>query len=133
MRRNDACVPYSPAQNRMLLLCSSSVVSTAATHSKSHSCVILPRRCCMCSGAIFWAHIRQVVYGCSGQLLDEIAGPIFTIPCEDLFQRAVESQRVQVTGPVLEEECRRIHDEYWDQAQCAVTGEREGAPPQETP
>ena len=33
--------------------------------------------CAMCAGAIYWAGIRTVVFGCSNQTLIEIAGPLF--------------------------------------------------------
>ena len=100
----------------------------------------------MCAGAIFWAHIRQVGFGCSGLLLDEIAGcvsffvfslparllachvhvlccsplsvarvtgPIFEIPCKEIFARSIPGERVLSRGPILEAKCRAIHDQYW--------------------
>jgi tRNA(Arg) A34 adenosine deaminase TadA len=67
--------------------------------------------CAMCTGKMYWAGIRAVVYALSSAELAKLAGPDFLIPCEDLFARAL--QPVQVRGPILLDEAREVHVGYW--------------------
>ena len=67
--------------------------------------------CAMCAGAIFWAGISHVVYGCSAAVLAEIAGGTFAVPCRDLFQYG--DREIKVDGPVLESEGVEIHRNFW--------------------
>jgi tRNA(Arg) A34 adenosine deaminase TadA len=67
--------------------------------------------CAMCSGAVYWAGIRTVVYGCSASALGRIAGGSFVIPCRDIFVRAAFP--TVVIGPVLEAEGAEIHERFW--------------------
>ena len=70
--------------------------------------------CAMCAGKMYWAGIRSVVYGLSGEELAALAGRNFLVPCRDLFQRAIEP--VDVCGPVLVEEARTVHVGFWPPA-----------------
>lgn len=67
--------------------------------------------CAMCTGAIFWAGIPTIVYGCAAVTLHRIAGGDFLIPCRDILARA--SRPTQVIGPLLDEEGAAIHGDYW--------------------
>ncbi|MCP4416371.1 MAG: nucleoside deaminase [Chloroflexi bacterium] len=67
--------------------------------------------CAMCAGAIYWAGITAVVYGCSAEKLGEIAGGSFVIPCREIFSRG--RQTISVTGPILETEGAAIHEGFW--------------------
>ncbi len=67
--------------------------------------------CAMCSGAIYWAGISTVVYGCPEAALGQIAGDDFLMPCRSIF--AAGQRPVRVIGPVLEAEGIAIHTEYW--------------------
>jgi tRNA(Arg) A34 adenosine deaminase TadA len=67
--------------------------------------------CAMCSGAIFWSGIRNVVYACSAERLEEIANGKFMIPCREVFARAEE--KVHVEGPLLEELAVQAHLKFW--------------------
>jgi len=67
--------------------------------------------CAMCTGAIFWAGISQIVYGCSAGLLGEIAGGDFVVPCRDLLKHG--TREISVVGPVLEEQGAAIHRNFW--------------------
>ncbi len=67
--------------------------------------------CAMCAGAIYWAGITAVVYGCSAEKLGEIAGGSFVIPCRELLARGQRS--IIVTGPILETEGAAIHEQFW--------------------
>ncbi len=67
--------------------------------------------CAMCTGAIFWAGISTIVYGCSAGMLGEIAGGAFVVPCRDLLKYG--NRPVNVVGPLLEEQGAAIHRNFW--------------------
>ena len=68
--------------------------------------------CAMCAGAIFWAGIPTVVYGCSAETLGEMAGGSFVIPCRHIF--SFGTREVDVIGPILAEEAVAVHAGFWD-------------------
>ncbi len=67
--------------------------------------------CAMCSGAIYWTGISTVVYGFSAEALGAMAGGGLVIPCREIFARG--ANLVQVIGPILEEEARKVHEGFW--------------------
>ncbi len=67
--------------------------------------------CVMCAGAIFWAGISTVVYGCAAETLGALAGGALVIPCRDIFTRG--NPQVQVIGPILEAEAAQLHQDFW--------------------
>jgi len=67
--------------------------------------------CVMCTGAIYWAGIQTVVYGCSAETLARIAGGSFVFSCWEILARGERPTRV--IGPILEEEGARIHESFW--------------------
>ena len=67
----------------------------------------------MCCGAIHWAGIPRVVFGCSSATLGKIVGSSdFQVPCREVFSRSAQPV-VEVVGPVLEEEAVAVHKGYW--------------------
>ncbi|WP_165776970.1 nucleoside deaminase [Paremcibacter congregatus] len=70
--------------------------------------------CAMCAGAIYWAGIGQIVYGCSAARLNEIAGASLACHCQEIYQGAVDAPKVQ--GPVLEDNAVQQHLDYWTTA-----------------
>ncbi len=68
--------------------------------------------CAMCCGAIFWGGVKHVVYACPCEVLGDIAGDDFLIPCRTLFATSKTSP-VQVEGPVLLNEARVPHEGFW--------------------
>ncbi len=73
--------------------------------------------CCMCAGAMYWAGIGRVVYGLSERRLKHITGnhaenPTLDLPCRTVF--AAGQRRVEVIGPLLEDEAAAIHAGAWD-------------------
>ena len=68
--------------------------------------------CAMCAGAIYWTGIRIVVYGYSAELLGGMAEGGLVIPCREVFTRG--SQVVEVIGPILEDEAKKVHEGFWD-------------------
>jgi len=67
--------------------------------------------CAMCAGAIFWAGISKIVYGCSADVLGEIAGGAFVVPCRDLLKYG--KRHINVAGPVLGDQGAEIHRRFW--------------------
>ena len=73
--------------------------------------------CAMCAGAIYWAGIGRVVYGLSEARLKTITGdhaenPTLDLPCRTVF--AAGQRKVEVVGPLLEDEAAEQHDGVWD-------------------
>ena len=67
--------------------------------------------CAMCAGALYWAGIKIVVYGCSAKRLDEIAGASLVCHSRTVFDGAVNSPKVY--GPLLEDAAAAQHLSYW--------------------
>ena len=67
--------------------------------------------CAMCTGAIFWAGISTIVYGCSATVLGKIAGGNFVVPCRDLLEYG--KRPIKVIGPILEDQGANIHRSFW--------------------
>jgi tRNA(Arg) A34 adenosine deaminase TadA len=67
--------------------------------------------CAMCTGKMYWAGVRSVVYALPAEELATLAGPDFLVPCRELFARA--AQPVTVIGPILAEEARAVHLGFW--------------------
>jgi tRNA(Arg) A34 adenosine deaminase TadA len=72
--------------------------------------------CAMCAGAAYWAGIGRVVYGLSERRLKEITGnhpenPTLDVPCRVVLEGG--QRRVEVVGPLLEEEGAALHLSAW--------------------
>jgi tRNA(Arg) A34 adenosine deaminase TadA len=67
--------------------------------------------CAMCSGAIYWSGIRKVIYALSTEELGRMAGGDMNISCREIFARTREN--VEVVGPLLIDEARKAHEEFW--------------------
>jgi tRNA(Arg) A34 adenosine deaminase TadA len=72
--------------------------------------------CCMCAGAMYWAGIGRLVYGLSERRLKTITGdhpenPTLDLPCRDVF--AAGQRRIEVIGPLLEDEAAALHAGVW--------------------
>jgi tRNA(Arg) A34 adenosine deaminase TadA len=72
--------------------------------------------CAMCAGAIYWAGIGRVVYGLSERRLKTLTGnhaenPTLDLPCRTVF--AAGQRKVEVNGPLLEEEAAALHAGAW--------------------
>jgi len=63
--------------------------------------------CAMCTGAIFWAGIPAIVYGCSAESLGQIAGGSFVVPSRQLLAKAIRP--THIIGPVLDAKGIAIH------------------------
>ena len=72
--------------------------------------------CAMCAGAAYWAGIGRVVYGLSERRLKQITGdhpenPTLDVPCRVVFEGG--QRRVEVVGPLLEDEGAALHLDAW--------------------
>jgi tRNA(Arg) A34 adenosine deaminase TadA len=72
--------------------------------------------CAMCAGAIYWCGIGRVVYALSEERLLHLTGdhpenPTFSLPCREVFARG--QRKVEVVGPMLEEEAAVAHAGFW--------------------
>jgi len=72
--------------------------------------------CAMCSGAVYWTGISRVVYALSERRLLELTGdhpenPTFSLPCREVFARG--QRRIDVVGPLLEDEAAKAHEGFW--------------------
>ena len=74
--------------------------------------------CCMCAGAVYWTNVGRVVYGLSEHGLLSLTGdhpenPTFSLPCREVFVRG--QRKVEVIGPLLEDEASQPHVDFWNQ------------------
>jgi tRNA(Arg) A34 adenosine deaminase TadA len=72
--------------------------------------------CAMCAGAIYWTGIGRVVFGLTERRLKQLTGdhaenPTLDLPCRAVF--AAGQRRVEVIGPLLEEEAAALHAGAW--------------------
>lgn len=63
--------------------------------------------CPMCAGAIYWGGVGRVVFGLSIRTMAELGGgDELALPCAEVLARG--SRPVEVQGPLLEHEARRV-------------------------
>jgi tRNA(Arg) A34 adenosine deaminase TadA len=72
--------------------------------------------CAMCAGAVYWVGIGLVVYGLSEARLKQMTGdhpenPTLSLPCRTVF--AAGQRKVEVVGPLLEDEAAAQHEGVW--------------------
>ena len=72
--------------------------------------------CAMCSGAIYWSGIGQVVYALAESALAELTGPdpenpTLRLPCREVFARG--QRPVEVRGPFPLPEALAVHEGFW--------------------
>jgi tRNA(Arg) A34 adenosine deaminase TadA len=72
--------------------------------------------CCMCAGAVYWAGIGRVVYGLSEVTLLALTGGnkenlTLSLSCREVFARG--QRRIEVIGPILEDEALKAHKDFW--------------------
>lgn len=72
--------------------------------------------CAMCAGAIYWGNVGRVVYALGEAQLLAITGDnpenlTLSLPCREVFARG--QRRIEVVGPALEEEAKKVHEGFW--------------------
>jgi len=71
--------------------------------------------CPMCAGSIFWGGVGRVVYALSEEGLYAMTGDSpdkLLLACRDVFARG--GRPIEVLGPALEDEARKVHEGFWD-------------------
>lgn len=72
--------------------------------------------CAMCAAAAFWSGVGRLVYALSQEQLHKIigasAGAFFlSLSCRDVLAQG--SRPVEVWGPLLEDEAKKVHEGFW--------------------
>ncbi len=72
--------------------------------------------CAMCAGSAYWAGIGRVVFGLSERAMKDLIGPhpdnlTMDLPCRTVL--AAGQRKIDVVGPLLEDECRTVHEGFW--------------------
>lgn len=67
--------------------------------------------CPMCATAIHYAGIDRVVFGVSGETLNELTGSVVDIPCEEVIRRA--DGETTVEGPIAEDAAMTVHRSFY--------------------
>ena len=72
--------------------------------------------CAMCAGSAYWAGIGRVVFGLSERAMKELIGPhpdnlTMDLPCRIVL--GAGQREIEVVGPLLEDECRVVHEGFW--------------------
>lgn len=80
-----------------------------------HGCTVYAsgEPCPMCAGALYWAGVGRVVFGLSIESMTMLGGPSadeLSLHCADVL--ASGTRRVEVIGPALQDEARRIFDRH---------------------
>jgi tRNA(Arg) A34 adenosine deaminase TadA len=78
--------------------------------------------CAMCAGAAYWAGIARVVYGLSERRLGRIIGAhpenlTLDLDCRRIL--AAGQRRIEVVGPLIEDEAAAVHAGFWTAAENA--------------
>ena len=72
--------------------------------------------CAMCAGAAYWAGVGRIVYGMTERALKDLIGPhpdnlTMDLPCRTVLSAG--QRKVDVIGPLLEEEAAKVHEGFW--------------------
>jgi ribonuclease HI len=75
--------------------------------------------CPMCAAAMYWCNIRRLVYCVSEPAMRALRAPYeraagIAMRCEEIYARC--DRRIEVTGPLLEEEGLAVHRRFWPNA-----------------
>ena len=63
--------------------------------------------CAMCSGALYWAGVRRIVYAASNEVMNDLfGGDQLPMHCAEVL--AAASRKVQVDGPLLADDALAV-------------------------
>lgn len=108
---NTVETDYDPTQHAELRVVSKAAKKANGISLKDHTLYSSTEPCAMCAGAIYWAGIRKVVYGCSAEDLREFTSGSFLTNSSHIFSFGRE--KVEVIGSVSRNECMETHRQYW--------------------
>ena len=79
--------------------------------------------CPMCAAAIYWCNVRRLVFCVSESAMRALRAPYeraagIAMRCEEIFARC--GRKVDVVGPLLEEEGLPVHRQFWPSASLDV-------------
>jgi tRNA(Arg) A34 adenosine deaminase TadA len=79
--------------------------------------------CPMCAAAIYWCNIRRLVFCVSEPAMRALRAPFeraagIDMRCEEIFARC--GRRVEVMGPLIEDEGLPVHRRFWPNASADV-------------
>ncbi len=109
--RNTVITSHDPTQHAELRLVSKAARRFSADILAQSTLYTSTEPCAMCAGAIYWAGIPTVVFGCSAAALAQLAGDDFLIPSSAVFAHG--QRAVTLIGPVLEDEGIAVHGDFW--------------------
>ncbi len=98
------------------LLCTAAAITFSADILAGSTLYSSAEPCAMCAGAIYWVGIGRVVFGLGESRLKAITGahpenPTLDLPCRTVF--AAGQKRIEVIGPLLEDEAAALHEGFW--------------------
>jgi tRNA(Arg) A34 adenosine deaminase TadA len=71
--------------------------------------------CAMCASAAYWAGIGRVVFGCSNEMLSKYTDDYIKVNSRDILTQGI--RKVEVVGPVLEDEAVMVLKRHWEMTQ----------------
>lgn len=79
--------------------------------------------CPMCAAAVYWCNIRRLVFSVSEPAMRALRAPYeraagIRLRCEEIFARC--DRRIEVVGPLLEDEGLPVHRQFWANARDDV-------------
>src|SRR5215471_1559441 len=111
---NTALTTHDPTRHAELNLVQLACAKIPADTLTKATLYTSTEPCVMCCGAIHWARIPSVIYGCSARTLGVIVkSDDFLFPCRETF-RKTKQPSVLVIGPVLEAEAVVVHRGFWN-------------------
>jgi tRNA(Arg) A34 adenosine deaminase TadA len=79
--------------------------------------------CPMCAAAIYWCNVRRLVFSVSEPSMRALRAPYeraagIAMRCDEIFARC--DRKIEVVGPLLEEEGLPVHRQFWPNASLDV-------------
>src|SRR5215813_1460815 len=103
--KNPTCHAETNLVQKAIRKLSPEQLAKAALYTSTEPCV-------MCTGAIYWAGIRKLIYGLANEELAKLAGERLPISCREILDRAWE--KVEIIGPLLTDEALAVHEGFWN-------------------